>query len=70
LCDLERVVPLFRDDFYLHNKLMRAAQKAKGEPIPETDFDDERLLKPGMVGSRWVLDRVNEFARQHDNRVL
>src|SRR5262245_56254894 len=69
LCDLERVYALFRDDFYLQNKLMRAAAKAKGEPVPATDFEDERLLKHGIFGSRWVLDRVSEFARQN-NKVL
>jgi hypothetical protein len=70
LCDPEQVYALFHDDFYLQNKLQRAAQKAKGELIPATDFEDERLLKPGIVGSKWVLDRVNEFARQNDKVML
>jgi hypothetical protein len=70
LCDLERVDALFRDDFYLQNKLLRAAQKASGELVPETDYDDERLLKPGIFGSKWVLDRVHEFAQKNGKRLL
>jgi len=70
LCDLERVYSMFRDDFYLHNQLMRTARKAKGEPVPATDYDDERLLKPGIFASTWVLDRVNEFARQNGKLLL
>jgi hypothetical protein len=70
LCDLKRVYSMFRDDFYLHNQLMRAARKANGEPVPDTDYDDARLLKHGVFGSRWILDRVNEFAKRNSKRVL
>jgi hypothetical protein len=70
LCDLDRVYALFRDDFYLQNQLLRAARKAQGEPIPATDYEDERLLKPGIVGSLWILDRVREFARKNDKTIL
>lgn len=70
LCDLDRVYALFRDDFYLSNQLLRAARKAKGEAIPATDYDDERLLKPGIFASMRILDRVNEFARKNDKVVL
>jgi hypothetical protein len=70
LCDLERVVAMFRDDFYLRNRLMWADRKAQGEAIPPTDYEDERLLKHGIFASLWVLDRVNEFARKNDKRVL
>ena len=70
LCDLERVYALFRDDFYLQNRLMRDARKAKGEPIPATDYDDERLLKHGIFASMRILDRVNEFAKKNGKLVL
>ena len=70
LCELERVYSLFRDDFYLHNRLLRAARKANGEPVPETDYDDERLLKQGIFGSTWILERVNEFAKKNGKLVL
>jgi hypothetical protein len=70
LCDLQRVYAMFRDDFYLQNQLMRAARKANGEPFPDTDYDDERLLKHGIFGSTWILDRVNEFARKNGKLVL
>jgi hypothetical protein len=70
LCDLDRVYTLFRDDFYLQNRLMRLAGKEKGEPLPATDYEDERLLKPGIVASMRILERVNEFARKNDKVVL
>jgi hypothetical protein len=70
LCDLERVVALFRDDFYLQNRLLRDARKARGEPIPATDYEDPRLLRPGLFASMRILDRVSEFARQHGKLVL
>src|SRR5262245_1767544 len=70
LCDPDRVYTLFRDDFYLQNRLMRLARKEKGEPLPATDYEDERLLKPGMVASMRILERVNEFARKNDKVVL
>jgi hypothetical protein len=70
LCDLERVYSLFRDDFYLHNRLLRSARKARGEPVPETDYDDDGLLKHGILGSTWVLDRVREFADSNGKQVL
>jgi hypothetical protein len=70
LCDLERVYSLFRDDFYLQNRLLRDARKARGEPVPATDYDDERLLKHGIFASRWILDRVNEYARKNGKQVL
>src|SRR5262245_44263324 len=70
LCDLERVYTLFRDDFYLQNRLMQAARKAKGEPTPATDYDDERLLKHGIFASMRILDRVNEFAKKNGKLVL
>ena len=70
LCDLDRVYALFRDDFYLHNRLQRDARKARGESVPATDYDDERLLKHGMFASMRVVERVNEFARKNDKVVL
>jgi hypothetical protein len=70
LCDLDRVVALFRDDFYLRNRLQRDARKARGELVPATDYEDQRLLKPGIFASTRVLDRVNEFARKNGKRVL
>ena len=70
LCDLERVHSLFRDDFYLRNLLMRAARKANGEPVPDTDYDDEILLRHGIFGSNWILDRTNEFATKKGKLVL
>jgi hypothetical protein len=70
LCDLERVYSMFQGDFYLRNQLMRAARKARSEPVPATDFDDERLLKHGICGSTWILDRVNEFAKKNGKLVL
>jgi hypothetical protein len=70
LCDLDRAYTLFRDDFYLQNRLRRLARKEKGEPLPVTDYEDERLLQPGMVASMRILDRLNEFARKNDKVVL
>jgi hypothetical protein len=70
LCDLERVVAQFRDDYYLQNRLLRNANKAKGELVPATDYEDERLLKPGLFASKWLMDRVNAFAQQNDKRLL
>lgn len=70
LCDPERVYALFHDDFYLQNRLMQANRKARGEPIPATDYDDERLMQHGIFASLKVVDRVQEFARAHDKRVL
>jgi hypothetical protein len=49
---------------------MRAARKARGEPIPETDYDDERLLQRGILGSIWVLDHVRDFADGNGKQVL
>jgi hypothetical protein len=70
LCDLERLVALFRDDFYLRNRLQRDAHKAKGALVPTTDYEDERLLKPGIFASLQILDRVNAFAQKNDKVVL
>jgi hypothetical protein len=64
------VYSLFQGDFYLQNQLMRAARKANSEPVPDTDYDDERLLKHGIFGSAWILDRVNEFAKKNGKLVL
>src|SRR5262249_58597382 len=55
LCDLDRVYSLFRDDFYLHNRLMWAARKAAGGPGPpggqhQRHQHDGRLVPgPGRV---------------------
>ncbi|MCI0361867.1 MAG: hypothetical protein L0211_25580 [Planctomycetaceae bacterium] len=70
LCDLDRVYSMFREDFYLHNRLMRAARKANGEPVPDTDYDDEPLLKHGILGSTWILDRIDEFAKTNGKLML
>ncbi len=47
LCDLERVYALFRDDFYLHNRLMRAARKAQRRAHP-----GHRLRRRGPAEAR------------------
>jgi hypothetical protein len=70
LCDLERVYALFRDDFYLHNRLKWAARKAQGEPVPPTDYDDENLIKHGIFASTRIIERVGEFARKNGKQVL
>jgi hypothetical protein len=70
LCDLDRVYALFKDDFYLRNRLTRAARKARGEPVPATDYDDPSLLKPGIFASTRILDRVNEFAERNGKVLL
>ncbi|MBI3866291.1 MAG: hypothetical protein HY290_30800 [Planctomycetia bacterium] len=70
LCDLDRVYALFRDDFYMHNKLMWAARKAKGEPVPPTDYDDQNLIKHGIFASTRIIERVNEFAKKNGKQVL
>jgi hypothetical protein len=70
LCDLERVYAMFRDDFYLQTRLVRAGRKAKGEPIPATDYEDERLLKPGVFASTRILDRVNDFVKKNGKLLL
>jgi hypothetical protein len=49
---------------------MRTARKAKGEPIPATDYEDERLLKHGISASTWILDRVNAFAKKNEKQLL
>jgi hypothetical protein len=70
LCDLERVYALFRDDFYLQNRLQRGARKAQGAPVPATDYEDERLLKLGIFASKWILDRVSAFAQKNGKQLL
>jgi hypothetical protein len=70
LSDLERVYSLFHDDFYLHNRLAWAARKARGEPVPPTDYDDQRLIKHGIFASTRIIDRVNEFAKKNGKQVL
>jgi hypothetical protein len=70
LSDLDKVYALFHDDFYLQNRLMKAARKAKGEPVPPTDYDDERLVKYGIFASTKIVDRVNEFAKKNGKQVL
>jgi hypothetical protein len=70
LCDLDRAYALFRDDFYMRNRMRRDARKVRGEPVPATDYEDERLLRRGIFASIRVLDRVNEFARKNDRVVL
>ncbi len=70
LCDLDRVYAMFRDDFYLRARLLRAARKVRGEPTPATDYDDERLTKPGLLASMRIVDQVNEFAKKNGKVVL
>ena len=70
LCDLGRVFTMFHGDFYLQNRLMWAARKTKGELIPATDYDDQRLMKYGIFASLRLIERVNEFARKNGKRVL
>jgi hypothetical protein len=70
LCDLKKVYSLFRDDFYLHNRLLWAARKAGGESVPATDYDDQRLIRHGIFATTRILDRVNEFARKNGKAVL
>jgi hypothetical protein len=70
LCDLERVYALFRDDFYLQNRLMKENRKARGEPAPATDYDDERLMRHGIFASLQIVDRVEKFARESGRQVL
>lgn len=70
LCDLDRVVGMFRDDFYLRNRLKWNARQARGQAVPATDYEDAGLLEHGVFASLWVLDRVREFAKQHGKTVL
>ena len=70
LCDPERAYAMFRDDFYLQNRLMKENRKARGEPVPKTDYDDERLMRHGMFASLHVVDRVQKFAKDSGRQVL
>lgn len=70
LCDLDRVYSLFHDDYYLHNRLLLASRKASGQPVPATDYDDQRLMKAGIFASTKIIDRINEFARKNQKQVL
>jgi hypothetical protein len=70
LCDLEPVYALFRDDFYLHNRLMWAARRAKGERVPPTDYDDQRLMQHGILASTRIIERVNTYAKKNGKQVL
>jgi hypothetical protein len=70
LSDLDRVYTLFRDDFYLHNRLRWAARKARGEPIAPTDYDDAQLIQHGIFASTRIIDRINDFARKNGKQVL
>jgi hypothetical protein len=70
LCDPERAYGMFHNDFYLHNRLLRAAQKNKGLTIPPTDYDDQRLIRHGIVATIQIVGRINDFANEHGKRVL
>jgi len=70
LCDLDRAVELFRDDFYLRNRLDWIARQAAGETPPRTDYDDARLMRRGIAATTRIVDRVERFATEHDKRVL
>ncbi|MEX2286317.1 MAG: hypothetical protein WD648_04450 [Planctomycetaceae bacterium] len=70
LCDPDRAYAMFHDDFYLHNRVLRAAQRAQGESIPPTDYDDQRLTAPGIFATTQIVERVNDFAKKNGKRVL
>lgn len=70
LCDLERTYTVFQDDFYLHNRLLKVAQKARGEAIPPSDYDDVRLIKHGITASMRIVDLVNDYARKNGKQIL
>jgi hypothetical protein len=70
LCDLERAFELFRDDFYLRNRVTWVARQRAGQAPPPTDYDDQRLMRHGIHATTRIIDRVEEFARQNDKHVL
>ncbi len=70
LCDLETAYSIFHDDYYLRNRLLRAAQRARGEAVPPTDYDDKRLMRPGIFASTQIIGRVEDYAKKNGKRVL
>jgi hypothetical protein len=70
LCDIDKAFGLFRDDFYLHNQLARAALRAAGDDVPATDYDDQRLMRHGIFATLQIIQRVEQFARQAGKQVL
>jgi hypothetical protein len=70
LCDLNQAFELFHDDFYLRNRLLRAARLSRGEAVPATDYDDQTLMRHGIFASTQILGRVEDFAKRHGKRVL
>lgn len=70
LCDLERTYALFQEDFYLHNRLLKAAKKAKGESVAASDYEDKRLMKQGIVASMRIVDLVNDYAKKNGKQIL
>jgi hypothetical protein len=70
LCDLDRAYELFKDDFTLRNRVLLAARRAAGQPVPPTDYDDERLLRHAIFATAKIIERVLEFAQRNDRQVL
>jgi hypothetical protein len=70
LCDLDWVCERFRDDFYLRNRIDLAARRDAGQEVPARDYDDARLMRHGIRATTGLVDRIAEFAREHDKQVL
>jgi hypothetical protein len=70
LCDLEQAYCMFRDDFYLHNRVMWTARRTQGESIPPTDYDDQRLMKHGILATTQIVARIDQFAKENGKLVL
>lgn len=70
LCNLDRAYELFNDDFTLRNRAWLAARRAAGQPVPPSDYDDERLMRPALLATTKIVDRVLQFASRNDKQVL
>jgi hypothetical protein len=70
LCDLGHAYELFAQDFALRHRVLLAVRRASGQPVPPTDYDDERLMRPAIFATTRIIDRVREFAQAHGKQVL
>ncbi|MCL6502426.1 MAG: hypothetical protein K6T86_07045 [Pirellulales bacterium] len=70
LCDLGHAYELFAQDFALRHRVLLAARRASGQPVPPTDYDDERLMRPAIFATTRIIDRLRAFAQAHRQQVL
>lgn len=72
LCTLEGVSTVFEGDYMLDRIVRLQKTQPDGTAVlpNASDFDDEDLTRRALLATTKIIDKIEEFAKQNDRRIL